>query len=299
MSTVETLHKFSRALALAVVALLVLAAAPALAQFGLYRAAVSARNQDGTPDTQAGSHPYGLTTTFVLNTAPCTTGHNEPLECLPEGNLKDARVELPPGFVGNPDATPRCTYQEFDNQGPPSFAPHCSNESTVGAAVSYVGKSENSAQGLEYAAIAEPVYNLVPPPGVAAEFGFYVAKTTPVLLQTGVRTGGDYGLTTTAANDDDGLWVLASKVTIWGVPADPAHDNIRGGCLDTATKLGEHIFNGGEYPRPPEAPGWGLREDEDQLEGPVGPYHGDRGRRWRSPAEPKPVARHPPRGFPF
>ncbi len=58
MSTVETLHKFSRALALAVVALLVLAAAPASAQFGLYRAAVSqsatrtaraTRRRDRTP----------------------------------------------------------------------------------------------------------------------------------------------------------------------------------------------------------------------------------------------------------
>ena len=53
-----------------------------------------------------------------------------------------------------------------------------------------------------------------------------------------------------------------------GVPASPAHDNIRGTCLVQGTKEGEH--NG--LPDTLEAPGWGLREGEDELEGPIGPY---------------------------
>ncbi len=62
----------------------------------------------------------------------------------------------------------------------------------------------------------------------------------------------------------------ASKVTIWGVPPDPPHDNIRGGCLDTATKLGEHIFNGGEYPDLLEAPRWGCAKTKISSKGQLG-----------------------------
>ena len=84
---------------------LVFGAAPAMAEFGIERFGISARNQNGTQDILAGSHPYALNTTLVLNEPGPTTG-----------NLKDVELELPPGLVGNPDATPKCTYQEFIRQ---------------------------------------------------------------------------------------------------------------------------------------------------------------------------------------
>ncbi len=262
MTNSRAFQKTSRVLVVAVLALLVFAAAPAMAEFGLQRFAISARNQDGTPDVQAGSHPYALTTTFVLNQPPCTKGRAGALMCIPEGNLKDARLELPPGFVGNPDATPRCTYQEFIKGDNGFQIPGCSNEATVGAATAYVGESVAPREGFEYEGISEPVFNLVPPPGVAAEFGFIVAGQTPVLLQTSVRTGVDYGLTTSASDTNQAVLVTASKVTIWGVPASPAHNRIRGACVAKHTKVNH----------PLEEPGWGLREGEDELEGPIGPY---------------------------
>ncbi len=50
---------------------LTFATAPALsAEFGLQKFALSALNQNGTPDVQAGSHPYSLTNTFVLKRSP-------------------------------------------------------------------------------------------------------------------------------------------------------------------------------------------------------------------------------------
>src|ERR1039458_7288202 len=82
--------------------ILALAAAPAMAEYGLQRFALSATNENGTPDLQAGSHPYALTNTFLLN--------------LPaEGNLKDVRLELPPGLVGDPNATPHCSYRSEEH----------------------------------------------------------------------------------------------------------------------------------------------------------------------------------------
>ena len=45
-----------------------------MAEFGLERLAISARNQNGTPDVQAGSHPYALNTTFLLHEPGAAAG---------------------------------------------------------------------------------------------------------------------------------------------------------------------------------------------------------------------------------
>ena len=186
MSVLGILHKFSRAFVVAVVGLLVFAVVPAMAEFGVERLAVSARNQDGTPDVQAGSHPYALTVTFALNQVPCTPAEEGRIKCVPEGNLKDAQLELPPGFVGDPNATPRCTYTEFANRGA------CSNEAVVGTAIIYIGRGlgPNREGGFqEYDAKSNPVFNLVPPPGVVAEFGFTIEHTPVCCRPRCVRVG--------------------------------------------------------------------------------------------------------------
>ena len=210
--------------------MLTITVTPALAEFGLQRFALSARNQDGTPDVQAGSHPYALTNTFLLN--------------QPEKDIKDLRLELPPGFVGDPNATPHCTYQQFIKLS-------CPNETAVGINTSYLTEESN-----EIYSTADGVYNLVPPAGVAAEFGFIVAKSVPVFLDTSVRTGSDYGLTTNVPNLTQAALIIADKTTIWGVPANPAHNPYRGSCLRGGGRLVE------EFP----GPGSGLEVGEDELE---------------------------------
>jgi hypothetical protein len=239
----------------------VFAAPPAMAEFGLQRFAVSARNENGTPDVQAGSHPYSLTTTFVLN-------ENEiPGEgkYTTEGYVRGVKLELPPGFVGDPNATPKCSYQEFVKlirvkygAGGTHEVSECSNEAVVGVATAYITKEAKDE--MEYDGVSSPVYNVVPPPGVAAEFAFIVAEETPVFLDTSVRAGGDYGLTTTTNNVSQAVALIASKVTIWGVPAAPAHNDIRGRCLS-------HGNQGQEEPL--ETGGKGLRPEEDEIEGPI------------------------------
>ncbi len=164
---------------------------------------------------------------------------------------------MPPGFVGDPTAVPRCTYQEFLKET-------CSNESVVGVAtVGFVRATHGGQNEIEYNRITDPVYNVTPPTGVAAEFGFVVGRVAAVLLQTGVRSGSDYGLTTTAPDVSEALPVGRTKVTIWGVPASPAHDLIRGGCMAQGADAEE---------TPLEEVGEGFREGEDELEGPIGPY---------------------------
>ena len=222
------------------------AATPAMAEFGSQKFAFAAQNQDGTLDLQAGSHPYALNTTFLLN--------------LPnQGNLKDVKLEIPPGFVGDPNATPRCSYQKFVRlafvEGEKKN--ECPSETAIGVSTTYLGNSIG-----EVYTTTDAVYNLVPPTGTPAEFGFAVLGTIPVFLDTSVRTGTDYGLNVTVPNIPQPAFIIGSKVTIWGVPADPVHNLYRGHCVDG----GGHI----EGYSPEEEPEQGLREGEDELEGPDG-----------------------------
>jgi hypothetical protein len=225
---------------------LAFAATPAMAELKLENFAIGAQNENGTPDIQAGSHPYALTNTFVLNGAG------------PKDNLRNVRLELPPGFVGDPNATPRCTYQEFSQELVRGRRSGCSNEAAIGLATVYV---ISTAQPDVVFPTTSPVYNLVPPPGVAAEFGFVVLHTTAILLQTSARTGTDYGLTTNVPDINQGVVLAATKVTIWGVPAAPVHNPYRGAC--ERVLAGEEVDAG--------TPGAGLREagGEDELEGPL------------------------------
>jgi hypothetical protein len=188
----------------------------AIAAFGLQSFEVSATNQDGSPDVQAGSHPYELTTSFLLN--PPKEVSKETF--LLEGTSKDVRVDLPPGFVGNPAATPKCTYQQFV-----LYSKACPDDTVVGASNTYFVAGSESLTG------SGAVYNIEPSPGIPAEFAFKVKNVTPVFLDASVRTGGDYGLTVTSPNINAAVALYGSEVTIWGVPADPSHDPIRGNCL--------------------------------------------------------------------
>jgi hypothetical protein len=71
-----------------------------------------------------------------------------------------------------------------------------------------------------------PLVNLTPEVGEPARFGFYVAKV-PVILDTAVRTGGDYGVTVDVTNISQDVGFLGSEVTFWGVPGDTRHNNSR------------------------------------------------------------------------
>ena len=232
-------------LALVVLSGLAFSASPAFAEFGVQRAAVSARTQEGTPAVQAGSHPYSLTTTVIFNepSRPETV----------EGNAKDVIVELPPGLIGNPTATPRCSYATFVAKNAGS---KCSNDTVIGIAMTYVTTQLHE----EYGATSNPVYNLTPAPGEAAQFGYLATGDIPILLGSTVRTGSDYGVTVDAPSIPETAVLAASKVTIWGVPADPSHNPWRGSCLSPVL--------GGAEPNI-EYPGQGLDGGEAEQEGPL------------------------------
>ncbi len=199
---------------------LLLSAAPASASFGFQNFETRLINRDGSPDVQAGSHPWEMTTSFSFHETAGASG-----ELVPDGNVKDIQMELPAGFVGDPTATPKCTSQQFHTPNPniPFSGASCPEGTQVGeAAITTLGAST---PGFFFG-----VYNLVPPPGVPAEFGFNVVGV-PVVLKPSVRTGSDYGLTVSSDNTNQSLHLFATAVTLWGVPSDSSHDEFRGECL--------------------------------------------------------------------
>jgi hypothetical protein len=161
----------------------------------------TAVNRDGTVDTQAGSHPYAYTASFAI-------AQNSNHEA--EGNVRDAIIDLPPGFVGNPRVVPRCSRQDFEGQ-----QPLCPGNTQIGIVRADIGAE----------VIEAPVYNLVPPPGVIARFGFSAINLNGI-EDVSVRTGAGYGVAVNVNNipvND----IRSATETIWGVPPDPSHDGQR------------------------------------------------------------------------
>ncbi|HTZ85247.1 MAG TPA: hypothetical protein VMB05_01135 [Solirubrobacteraceae bacterium] len=214
--------------ALACALTFVITAAPAWGAFGIEPGSlhVAAVNRDGTPDLQAGSHPYAFTVSFSLNHD--SSGN-------PEGNARDVIVDLPRGLIGNPTAVPRCSRADFDRVQSPA-CPGSTQVGTLHAAVEGITP-------------IGPVYNLVPPQGVAARLGFSAAGFN-ALLDGSVLTGEGYGVAVT-----DNLLPRAATLsissTIWGDPADSDHDPERS-CVDRSNHEIENIedCSSGATPRP-------------------------------------------------
>ena len=158
-------------------------------------------NADGTPDTQAGSHPYSLTVAFSVNTEGLGAGSEMPTG----GEAHTINVDLPPGLVGNPRAVPQCPRVLFDTE-----EPGCPPDTKIGW--DDVNPSDGRGQ------FNIPVYNLVPPPGVAAQFAF-TFNGISTFLDSRVRSGGDSGITThtNAVPQEE---IVFNTTTIWGIPSE-------------------------------------------------------------------------------
>lgn len=171
--------------------------------------AAASSGPDGTTYTQAAGAPYALTTTFNLNSVLRTTTTG----ALPSSveSLRDAAVELPPGLLGDPAGIARCAQGEL-TEG--SWG--CPPAAQVGiATITFPDTS-----------VPVPVYNMVAQPGVAARFAFNVSNTLS-FLDVSLRSDGDYGVTVTSHNIPAAVAINDVAVTLWGEPADPAHDGER------------------------------------------------------------------------
>jgi hypothetical protein len=171
---------------------------------------------------QAGSVPPEITTTTELrSTADRVINLPSPdfTVSTPPESFRDVVVHVPPGFVGNPTATPaRCSALELAEprlDGPNPQVPTCPPDSQIGVALV-------NAYGIV------PVYNLVPAPGVPAMFGLYFQGVV-VKFRANLRAS-DNGIDIVASQAPSSIPIPRFEVTLWGVPSDSSHDNLRADC---------------------------------------------------------------------
>jgi hypothetical protein len=206
-------------LAVALLAALVFAAGPARAEFGIATFDQQiASDPAGDTFTQAGGHPYAISTEINLNTHPDPEFFNEERSYA---DVKDIVAELPPGLFGNPAGIAQCTAAELTG-ALPGFTvipmPTCPISSQVGTI-----EVRTDLYKLVEDSWVFPVYNMVPPSDAPAAFGFNVAGV-PITLSGNVRNGGDFGVDVISSDIPITLPITGFTLTFWGVPADPSHD---------------------------------------------------------------------------
>ncbi len=177
----------------------------------------------GSADTEAGSHPNSMTTTFAFNHTvveekeepvgeePIPTAVNE------KSSPKSVTVNLPQGVVVNPDATPtRCTEAELEGGSCP--------------VASAVGVVQASTTEIPYRVLG-PLYDMVAPYGSPGVFGANLARIGFVVhIDGSVRSDGDYGLSANVDEITNEFKPYALSATFWGSPSDPSHNSERGNC---------------------------------------------------------------------
>jgi hypothetical protein len=189
---------------------------------GLFGTAV---NADGSVASQAGSHPgdyevVSLNTNHIVIPSAFTA-------FTVDGGFKDVRVDLPRGMVVNPNAVPQCTETQLETTFEEEEAGlGCPLDSQVGFISVRFSFSGRFTLGLI------PLYNMVPPAGSPAEFGFSFIEGLYNHIRGFVRTGDDYGLSAIATDIPSKLPLAGIKVNLWGDPTSPLHDEVRGLCTN-------------------------------------------------------------------
>lgn len=172
--------------------------------FGVESFTFDAIDADGEPDTTAGSHPYELVTIIRLP-------HGEVRSAQAAAAVtKDLLAELPPGLIGNPTAVPLCPVRLAEEK-------KCSGDSQVGRL-----KIESSGEpGNVFEA---PIYDVAPARGEPARLAGQVNLSTNAYIDTGLRTGSDYGITARSLNIPTITNPFVFEIRLWGVPANAGHD---------------------------------------------------------------------------
>jgi hypothetical protein len=189
--------------------------------FGVDYFDAQVEEEGGTPATQAGGHPFQMTTTLQFNSGPLDLGPTRKKTSIQQPALpRNVRFSLPAGLVGNLTGRARCSVNDlFESETRKS----CPPETAVGvASVTVIER-----QFLGLTRIAVPVFNLPPAPGEPARLGFAV-KGAAVVVDTAVDPDNKYRIIGEVRNATQVADILASTVTIWGEPDDSSHDNSRG-----------------------------------------------------------------------
>ena len=181
-----------------------------------------------TSSDRAGAHP-DLTTSFAL--ARDGSGSVE-------GLLRNEEVVLPPGLMSYPAAVHACDPLQLQLE-------ECPTGTQIGTI-----ETELRFTATTDVTITGPLYNVTSPPGSTAVYGFVTGGIFSGTIALSV--GPEYRVRMRAENVVSGTELLRQSLTVWGVPADPAHNTQRGDNFKCSQ------FN----EEPPECEGGGAAASE-------------------------------------
>jgi hypothetical protein len=199
-------------------------------------------------NTAAGHPPIGFTQ-YIIEHAPFTALPSPPFpagalsaeipgEDIKEHTIRTLRVDLPPGLTVNPEATPRCSIEDFTAGTPGALVPTCDPASKVGVekitlVTNRPGVEVQPGVVIPISGFVIPptkeltevdIYNLEPEKGEPAKFGFIVRKAIPIYLKTEVAWENDYHESFTIAlpntAEATGLSTLISRLVNFGRSGD-------------------------------------------------------------------------------
>ncbi len=168
-----------------------------------------------TTEREASSHPDLATFPFDFTSVDAPSEDN-PAKKAESGSIRNIVVDTPPGFVGVPTAVGECNQATFT-------AGEC-------PASSQVGRFEATLAGLfpteSINALTTGVFNLAHPRGVAADLAFVIAGN-PVHIRVSLDPANRYAIRSTVSDINETLPPFNQRLTLWGVPAAPAHNSER------------------------------------------------------------------------
>jgi hypothetical protein len=160
------------------------------------------------------------------------------------GQVKDLTVGLPPGLIGDPSATPKCSVAELNADSCPANTQvgTVSANATVTVVVLPVTVNVNGT-----------LYNLDPQPGEPARFGIVLrplALPPPlppilpnIILQSGVHLRPDFGLDTVINNIPNSTSGLPTTINSQDITLDGIAPGTGRGFMRNPTSCGTHTTN--------------------------------------------------------
>ena len=175
---------------------------------------------DGRPDLQAGDHPYGLTTSFnvasstVFDPSGTTRYQHHPVQ-----QIRDVVVDLPAGFIGDPQSTPHCALTALHE----NYVTVTGTATTACPAASKIGTITVDGVGIFHTSNVvrgqtSGIFNMVPEAGYPAEFGFSYLGVPVLMYASTLPTQSGYAVRVSVPGLPS-LPVQAVSLTFFGNPA--------------------------------------------------------------------------------
>lgn len=182
-----------------------------------------ARAPYGNTVRQAGSHPFEARVEFKTNLRYREDSAEVDPYTDPDGRVKVLQVRMPRGFIGNPEATPKCEGSSLQDIGPANNG-GCPPETQVGTVDLLVNSLDQVAGTNDNVAATQalPIWNMKPSRGAIASLAFQLMGQ-PVYINVTLDPR-DYSIIATIDRTNASLPVRSARLALWGVPGDPAHD---------------------------------------------------------------------------